>query len=178
MGLRLFESISKIPTTTSNRPFSFQSKLLDQNSATIAFQVGKSGAAKSISASYLKKYAGDYSTSAITTAASINDSTLDVKHKAAAKSLQDLVNKSPKDIGLAFTAVQAHMRVKNINGAIQIAQNLVKVLEDEPTKRFLPAVVGMIVGLYDIQGRKGGAKEELDKATAYWKEQSHPVSSS
>lgn len=128
-----------------------------------------------MSAQHLEKYPEDYSVSAVTTAAALHDSSLEIKHKSTVKTLHSLINEKSGDIGLAFTAIQLYMKNKNIGGAIQVAHKLLQTLENDPAKRFMPGLVGVVVGLYVAQGRTTAVKEELDKASAYWRSTESPV---
>ena len=161
----------------SAKPFTFQSQILHRNATTLALKAGKLHEANELAKKHLSLYPGDYSMSTISAAASIGaEEELSLKPKAKSRKLEAIYKNDPTDVGLCLTLVQACMKENDLTGAANILDVLLKALEDHPDKRYLPGVVGVVVALYSLQGRKQAIKAELESATQYWSNDSRSVS--
>jgi signal recognition particle subunit SRP72 len=116
---------------------------------------------------------------------SFSDNIISVYHAAARaqsqvgpqalKEIITLLEKHPKDLGLALTVVQLYMSMRNLTSAITTMENLLRNLEDSITEhdqdvRFNPGLVSVLVCLYQLEGRKYQIKSELVKAASHWKQ--------
>jgi len=152
----------------STHPFQFQSRLLRKNSAILNLDVGKINAVKSTVKKYHSDHPEDKKISVLQSAAH----TANCDSGEIVKKVKSLFEASPQDIGTALTLVQLRMSVGNITGAIQTLEKLLGSLE--PEERYQPGLIGLIVALYQHQGRKQGVRDVLTQASDYWKASSNP----
>ncbi|KAK6358345.1 Signal recognition particle core component [Orbilia blumenaviensis] len=175
VGLRVYEALQKRPEG-SQKPFTFQSDILDQNTAILNLQAGKENAAIASAKALKAKNPNDYTLSTIV--ASIELQTSDSSSaKSIAKTLKDGASRklgSTADIGIAFINAQNYLKENNVTSAVAVIETLIKELENQPEKRWLPGLVGVVAGLYTLQGRKNKAKAELEAASAYWRSTANP----
>lgn len=155
--------------SSTARPFLFQSRTLERNQAVINYEVGKLSAVKAQAARHEQTYPNDPVNGVLSAAAHAGK----VTGKEAENKVVALLVAKPKDIGLALTLVQLRMRAKNITGAIETLDKLLAVLE--PEQRYQPGLVGLLVGLYEHQGRKQHMKNILSQASEFWKKLDNPV---
>ena len=161
--LSLVTSAESATTSVSSKAFLFQSRILDRNHAILELEAGKSQAAKKQALAHLQNYPHDSEASVILAA-------------AREGKVEKLVEKSPGDIGLSLTLAQLRMRSGNITGAIVAVENVISAAPED--QKYLPGVIGLLVGLYQHQGRRQHVKEILSKASEYWKNSPTPVNPS
>lgn len=157
--LSLIATAGSTTTSSFSQPFRFQSWILGRNHAVLQLEAGKYQAAKKLATAHLRLCPDDEQTR-VALAAARQDS------------VEKLAERDPNDIGLALTLAQTRMRRGNITGAIQTLEKLRSVREDA---RHMPGVVGLLVGLYQAQGRRQHVKDVLSEASEWWKKASSPV---
>ncbi|KAF3906487.1 hypothetical protein ABW20_dc0106589 [Dactylellina cionopaga] len=175
VGLRVLEALRKHPSG-SQRPFTFQSDILDQNIAILSLQAGKEQSALAAAKALKTRNPHDYTISGVVAAVELQNSGSS-SVKSIAKTLKDAAGRklgSTTDIGVAFLNVQNYLKENNVIGAVAVIETLLKELEGEPEKRYMPGLVGVVAGLYTLQGRKAKVKAELENATAYWRSTTSP----
>lgn len=158
--LSLVTSAESATTSVSSKAFLFQSKILDRNHAVLELEAGKSQAAKKQALAHLQNYPYDSEASVILAA-------------AREGKVEKLVEKTPGDLGLSLTLAQLRMRSGNITGAIAAVENVISAAPED--QKYLPGVIGLLVGLYQHQGRRQHVKEILSKASEYWENSPNPV---
>ncbi|KAK6832612.1 hypothetical protein RU639_004098 [Aspergillus parasiticus] len=93
----------------------------------------------------------------------------------ALRAILPALERRPKDIGLALTAVQLYVTEGNTTSAITTLEKSLQLLEDSISEqdkevRFNPGLLGILVSLYKLEGRRVQIRSELAKAAAYWQE--------
>ncbi|KAF3289635.1 Signal recognition particle core component [Orbilia oligospora] len=175
VGLRVLEAVQKAPQG-SQKPFTFQSDILDRNITTLNLQAGKENAAITSAKALKAKNPNDYTISSVV--ATIELQSADSSSaKSIAKTLKGAASRklgSTADIGIAFINAQNYLKENNVTSAVAVIETLLKDLENEPEKRWLPGLVGVVAGLYTLQGRNTKVKAELENASAYWRSTTHP----
>ncbi|KAI1819709.1 hypothetical protein F4861DRAFT_115893 [Xylaria intraflava] len=96
--------------------------------------------------------------------------------KAALRKILPVLEKRPNDVGLLLTAIQFHVQTQNPGPALTILEAFLKRLEAATTPdylgvRFAPGLVAVAVALYRLQGRQNSIREELARASTYWRSQ-------
>ncbi|EPS38313.1 hypothetical protein H072_7967 [Dactylellina haptotyla CBS 200.50] len=175
VGLRVFEALEKRPQG-SQKPFTFQSDILEQNTTVLKLQAGKENAALASAKALKAKNSNNYTISSVVASIELQsaDSTA---AKSIAKTLKEAAGKeldSTSDIGIAFLNIQNYLKENNVTSAVAVAEGLLKELEGEPEKRYTAGLVGVVAGLYTLQGRKAKVKAELEAASTYWRSTTHP----
>ncbi|OJJ70880.1 hypothetical protein ASPBRDRAFT_594660 [Aspergillus brasiliensis CBS 101740] len=94
----------------------------------------------------------------------------------ALKRILSALDKRPKDLGLALTAVQLYVGAGNTTSAITTLERTLQLLdesisEQDKAVRFSPGLLSILVSLYKLEGRKVQIRTELAKAATYWQSQ-------
>jgi signal recognition particle subunit SRP72 len=100
----------------------------------------------------------------------------------ALKAILPALERRPKDIGLVLTAVQLYVIEGNTTSAITTLEKSLQLLEGSISEqdkevRFNPGLLGILVSLYKLEGRKVQIRAELAKAAAYWRDHAEAPSS-
>ena len=173
---RLFHSS---PTLLKNdRPFEYQQYILRQDEYAIDLLALKySGVARSTS-SYLsskEKKSPTVSPSANTVSV-LNAAAHARSHtgKSGLKATLPLLEQRPSDVGLVLTIVHLYLLTNNHGSAITLMEKFLSRLEQSTASsdadvRYAPGLVGTLVSLYALQGRKSHIRTELANAAAYWR---------
>ncbi|KAL9131103.1 MAG: hypothetical protein Q9217_000865 [Psora testacea] len=175
---RLFHSAAPIPKTDSL--FSQQSNRLHQNALVLDLLSRKP---KSV----IKATTVTLSTEQPTTSAHVNGfSVLNVAAHAQGdlakfglKQILPLLEKRPKDVGLAMTIIQLYILTNNYGSAIAVLDSLLTHLSKSMASidqdiLYAPGLVAVQVSLYSTQNRKSQINSALAKAASYWRHKSKP----
>ncbi|KAB8239452.1 signal recognition particle subunit SRP72 [Aspergillus alliaceus] len=92
----------------------------------------------------------------------------------ALKAILPAIERRPKDIGLVLTAVQLYVAEGNTTSAITTLEKSLQLLEESISEqdkevRFNPGLLGILVALYKLEGRRVQIRSELAKAADYWR---------
>jgi signal recognition particle subunit SRP72 len=136
---------------------------LQVNEAVYDLQVGKFGAVRHKAASH----PGDAQWEALKVIAGGENHT----GKDLLRKLEPTLEKDKSNTGLALTVAQLRASAGNFTGAIQVLEALL-----EERKVIEPGVVGLLVHLYQTQGRKKGVADLLAKASEFPSGSTGPVS--
>ncbi|KAF1812632.1 hypothetical protein P152DRAFT_435944 [Eremomyces bilateralis CBS 781.70] len=146
---------TKLPAL--QEPFGFQSSVILKNRliANSLVQKGKE-------AGYLSGSDREGLSSFLAAAAGIEGKT----NSKVIETLLPRLNKSPKDLGVAFLVAQLYVEIKNHDQAIVILEKLVHALEKSGTPndseiRFAPGLVGLLTNLYHHAGRPKSRRAEF-----------------
>jgi len=169
LALKNFTEATKNTTSLTARPFGFQSKILKLDEAILDLDAGKSNASQSKATEYHNLYPADESVNVINAAAR----TVNKTGREVVKRIEQMFEANPIDVGLALTLIQLRMSTGNITGSISTLELLFSKLE--PEKRYQPGLVGLLVALYEHQGRKQHVRKILSEASEWWKQSPQPV---
>lgn len=143
--------------------------LLSQKYAGVANSTG----------AYISKHPSPTTSPAVNSAAVLNAAAHahNATGKAALKEILPLLEKRPNDVGLLLTITNLYVFTNNHAAAIHLLETFFKRLEQSGTAsdldvRFAPGLIGTLVSLYALQGRKSHSKSELAKAARYWRHKS------
>ncbi|KAH0558932.1 hypothetical protein GP486_004438, partial [Trichoglossum hirsutum] len=176
---RIFHCLPSVPRT--GKPFEFQSSLLLRNHHTIdLLSLKYAGVAKS-TARYISEHPSP-NVSTNVNSISVLNATAHAQNqigKAGLKEILPLLEKRPNDVGLILTILQLYVLTNNHPSAISLLESFFKRLEESSTPanqdvRFAPGLVGVLISLYLLQGRKSHIRTELTKAASYWRRKSKP----
>ncbi|WEW61727.1 Signal recognition particle subunit SRP72 [Emydomyces testavorans] len=163
----------------SDRPFEYQSRILNQNSNAIELLVHKyDGVARSTSKLLSQQ---DFATlskdinslSVFNVAAYTRNKT----GRTAINQTLSLLEKRPFDIGLILLAVKLYIDEGNVSSAVSALESFLKRLSESTSEsdqeiRFNPGLISVLIALYKLQGRKRQINSELANAAAYWRKRS------
>ena len=163
-------------------PFSFQSHGLKRNRYASDLQCLKyDGTADSTQETVSKQPAPN--TDALSNSLSAINAAADARNrtgKEALKHILPVLEKRPNDVGLLLTIVQLYVLTGNPSSATILLEGVFSRLEQsgsaaEQDVRFAPGLVGVLVGLYERQGRKSHMRTEYTKAATHWRRKSKPL---
>jgi signal recognition particle subunit SRP72 len=160
---------TKNATSLAARPFGFQSKIIRLDEAVLNLNIGKPNATEAKAKEHSNLYPSDKTINVVKAAAQ----TVDKAGKEVVKKIVQMVEANPTDIGLALTLVQLRMNTGDITGSIHTVESLFAKLE--PAERYQPGLVGLLVALYEHQGRKQHVRKILSEASEWWKQSPQPV---
>jgi signal recognition particle subunit SRP72 len=171
---KVFHSSPKLPK--NDLPFHYQLDILRQNELVIDLLSLKYPGVARTTAEYLSSQPAptispsSNSISVLNAAATARGES----GKAALKSILPLLEKRPSDVGLLLTVIHLYLLTNNHGSAITLFEKFFTQLENSKTSsdadvRFAPGLVGTIVSLYALEGRKTQIRTELVKAAKYWR---------
>ncbi|KAL9097401.1 MAG: hypothetical protein Q9165_000296 [Trypethelium subeluteriae] len=163
----------------SGKPFEFQSSLLRENAHVVDLLSLKHDGvcnltSKAITAHVAPTVSGSINSLSVINAAAQAKSEVG---RAGIKLLLPLLQERPNDVGLLLTIIQLYVSTNNPQSAIGLLESFFKRLEESENTsledvRFAPGLIGTLVTLYSLQGRKSRIRTELTKATSYWRRKS------
>ena len=176
---RIFGSVPSLSHT--EKQFEHQASVLRRNRYVIDIQAQKySGVAHSTSSIISRSPAPTVSllvnsVSVLNAAAHAHGEV----GKAGLKHIVPLLEKRPNDVGLILTIIHLYVVTNNPGPAIALLESFLKRLEESTSNadqdvRFAPGLIGLVVSLYRLSGRKAPVKTELGKAASYWRRKSKP----
>ncbi|OCT49542.1 putative signal recognition particle protein [Cladophialophora carrionii] len=171
---RTFHSAPKV--LQNDKLFTYQNIALESNKSTIDLQTFKYDGVMSSTAKALKAHPLP-SLSPEVLLASYFNAAAHAKNetgKAAIRNVLPELEKRPNDIGLILTLVQMYVIDGDVTSAVELVEQFFGRLDDsvadaEDDIRFHPMLVSLMTSLYTHRGQKGGVKQELAKAAAYWR---------
>ncbi|KAI9679672.1 MAG: Signal recognition particle core component [Trizodia sp. TS-e1964] len=171
---RIIQSAPKFINTTA--PFTFQADLLRRNSLTVDLMCLKYTAVASATAKLLADNPLTTISSNINNISVLN-AAAHAKNQAGKegiKQLLPLLEDRPNNVGLILTVIQLYVSTNNHGAAIALMELFFKGLEESKEVsaegiRFAPGLVGVLISLYKLQGRKSHIRNELAKAASYWR---------
>jgi signal recognition particle subunit SRP72 len=172
---RLFHSSPNF--LKNDRPFEYQQYVLRQDEYAIDLLAFKyPGVARSTS-SYLSSKEISPTVSPSANTISVLNAAAHARSetgKAGLKVILPLLEQRPSDVGLILTVVHLYLLTNNHGSAILLMEKFLSRLEQSTASsdadvRYAPGLVGTLVSLYDLQGRKSNIRTELANAAAYWR---------
>ncbi|GFN13306.1 signal recognition particle core component [Aspergillus tubingensis] len=176
----LYKALHEIPESTdSDKLFEYQDNLATGNSYSADLLVQKyDGIIRSTSKALAQS--GYPSTEPRANLLSVYNAAAHARGETGTKALKRILSaldRRPKDLGLALTAVQLYVGAGNTTSAITTLERTLQLLdesisEQDKAVRFNPGLLSILVSLYKLEGRKVQIRTELAKAATYWQSQS------
>ncbi|OJZ87643.1 hypothetical protein ASPFODRAFT_131573 [Aspergillus luchuensis CBS 106.47] len=176
----LYKALHEIPESTdSDKLFEYQDNLATGNSYSADLLVQKyDGIIRSTSKALAQS--GYPSTEPRANLLSVYNAAAHARGETGTKALKRILSaldRRPKDLGLALTAVQLYVGAGNTTSAITTLERTLQLLdesisEQDKAVRFNPGLLSILVSLYKLEGRKVQIRTELPKAATYWQSQS------
>lgn len=93
------------------------------------------------------------------------------QHKAskAIEELKKYAEKKPTSLAIHFAAIQLQMLESQHRDALETLQHYLNGVADNKQEQYRPAIVALLVWLYQQTGQPEKAMETLDKAASIWK---------
>ncbi|KAI9702514.1 MAG: Signal recognition particle core component [Candelina mexicana] len=176
---RLIKSTPVLPG--SAKPFRHQSDILHRNAYTLdLLSLKYTGVANSTS-KFLSKHPSP-TVSTNVNSVSVLNAAAHAGNQVAKPGLIEilpLLEQRPNDIGLILTVIQLYLLTNDHTSAINLLESFFARLEASTTPsnqdvRFAPGLIGLLISLYTLQGRKTHIRTELSKAASYWRRKQKP----
>lgn len=178
----LYKALHETPDTTDNdKLFDFQNNPMIGNSYTASLLVQKyDGIIRSTSKTL--SHSNYPSTEPSVNLLSVYNAAAHAQDQNGGKSLKrilPLLERRPKDLGLLLTVVQLYVSGGNTTSAITTLEKSLQILEESISEqdkdvRFNPGLLGVLISLYKLEGRKVQIRTELSKAANYWRGRGEP----
>ena len=93
------------------------------------------------------------------------------KAEAAVEELKKYAEKNPKSLALRFATIQLQLLQSRPAAALQTLESYLSMIDQQKNKKeyYQPAIIALLVWLYEQTGQSDKAMDTLDKASAYWK---------
>ena len=92
------------------------------------------------------------------------------KAEAAVEELKKYATKNPKSLALRFATIQLQLLQARPTAALATLESYLSLIGDKNKKEYYqPAVIALLVYLYEQTGQSEKAMDALDKASAFWK---------
>ena len=163
----------------NDRPFEYQEYILRQDQYAIDLLALKyNGVARSTSTYLSSEEKNSPTTSPSANTVSVLNAAAHARSdtgKAGLKAILPLLEQRPSDVGLVLTIVHLYLLTNKHGSAITLMEKFLSRLEQSTASsdadvRFAPGLVGTLVSLYALQGRKSHIRTELAKAATFWRE--------
>ncbi|KAJ5745155.1 hypothetical protein N7520_010337 [Penicillium odoratum] len=173
----LYKSLHETPDATANdRLFAFQDNALTGNSHATDLLVHKYDGMIRSTAKGLSRSSCP-STEASTNLLSVYNAAAHAQGETGSKGLKKilpLLERRPKDLGLLLTVVQLYVNAGNTTSAITAVERSLHSLEESVSEadqeaRFNPGLLGVLVSLYQLEGRKLQIRSTLAQAATHWR---------
>lgn len=181
----LYKTLHETPPSSANdKLFDFQDNLVVGNSHAASLLVQKyDGIIRSTSKAL--SHSSYPSIEPSTNLLSVHNAAAHAQGHSETKSLKSilpLLERRPKDIGVLLTVVQLYVTAGNTTSAITTVENSLRILEESISEqdkdvRFNPGLLGVLIALYKLEGRKTQIQNELSKAASHWRDQNDPSTS-
>ncbi|KAE8145734.1 hypothetical protein BDV25DRAFT_163965 [Aspergillus avenaceus] len=181
----LYKSLHATPVSTNNdRLFEYQDNIITGNVHAADLLVQKyDGIIRSTSKALSE--APYPSAKSSVNLLSVYNAAAHARGKTGTKALKEILpalERRPKDIGLTLTTVQLYVAAGNTTSAITTLERALQLLEESISEqdkevRFNPGLLGILVSLYRLEGRRTQIRSELAKAATYWRERADAPSS-
>lgn len=181
MAQRILSLIPKL--SDFDQLFWYQANILQRNKIIIDIEAQKYlGVARSTSkliVKYMPTVSSHYNHLSVINAAA---HARNKAGKPGLKAIIPLLEKRPSDVGLILLVVQLCVLTKNLGQAIFRLEKFLNFLEKSSTPedqdvRFAPGLIGLLVSLYRLAGRKKPIRSILLRAASYWIERDNSVTS-
>ncbi|KAI8381198.1 uncharacterized protein BYT42DRAFT_604206 [Radiomyces spectabilis] len=166
----LFDVAKKLKTATGKEADTklrrYQKRVIAGNEALLQLYQSKYAACRDAAQKLLDKYPNDDKLYLILAAATYHQH----KAEAAVDELKKYAEKNPASLAIRFATIQLQLLSSQPAAALTVLTSyLTHVGEDNKKDFYQPAVVALLVWLYEQTGQSEKAMETLDKASLYWK---------
>ncbi|KAF2431769.1 hypothetical protein EJ08DRAFT_648729 [Tothia fuscella] len=176
---RQFHSSEQLPK--NDLPFQYQTDILRQNEYVMDLLTFKQPGVARHTNKIIASHPSPSTLSSVNTLSVLNAAATarGETGKAALKLILPLLERRPADVGLLLTVIHLYLLTNNHGSAIELLEKFLANLESstapsDADARFAPGLVGTIVSLYNLNGRKPQIRTELAKAAEYWRSKRKP----
>ncbi|KAI9495305.1 hypothetical protein BDB00DRAFT_814071 [Zychaea mexicana] len=167
----LQDAAKKLKTATGKevdaRLKRYQKRVISMNESLLQLYTNKYDACRDSAQRLIQKYPENETLYLVLAAATYQQH----KAEAAVDELKKYAEKNPKSLALRFATIQVQLLQSRPAAALATLQSYLSVIDDEKNKKeyYQPAVIALLVWLYEQTGQSDKAMETLDQASAYWK---------
>ncbi|KAI9270443.1 hypothetical protein BDA99DRAFT_501798 [Phascolomyces articulosus] len=167
----LQDSAKKIKTATGKeadaRLKRYQKRVISMNESLLHLYMNKYDACRDLAQRLIQKYPENETLYLVLAAATYQQH----KAEAAVEELKKYADKNPKSLALRFATIQLQLLQSRPAAALATLESYLSMLDEKNNKKeyYQPAIIALLIWLYEQTGQSEKAMETLDKASAYWK---------
>lgn len=143
----------------------YQKRVISMNESLLQLYTGKYSACRDQALKLVEKYPDNDDLYLILASATYH------QHKAAkaVEELKKFAEKKPLSLPIRFATLQLQLLESQPTAALSTLENYLKSVEDDKKAYYKPAIVALLVWLYEQTGQSEKAMEILDDASSVWK---------
>ncbi|KAL0076431.1 hypothetical protein J3Q64DRAFT_1771746 [Phycomyces blakesleeanus] len=171
----LFDAAKKLKVATGkeaeNKLKRYQKRVIAMNESLLQLYMNKHAACRDSAQRLIAKYPDSDTLYLILAAATYHQS----KGEKAVEELKKYAEKKPESLAIRFATIQLQLLQSQPAEALSTLESYLKVIDEKNKKGFYhqqPAVVALLVWLYEQTNQSEKAMETLDKASTLWKSDS------
>ncbi|KAG2216271.1 hypothetical protein INT45_002916 [Circinella minor] len=167
----LQDSVKKIKNATTKeadaRLKRYQKRVISMNESLLHLYMNKYDACRDLAQRLIQKYPENETLYLVLAAATYQQH----KAEAAVEELKKYAEKNPKSLALRFATIQLQLLQSRPAAALQTLESYLSLIDQQKNKKeyYQPAIIALLVWLYEQTGQSDKAMDTLDKASAYWK---------
>ncbi|KAH8552816.1 hypothetical protein BGW37DRAFT_518783 [Umbelopsis sp. PMI_123] len=173
----LFDAAKKLKTASAkeldSKLFSHQKRVIAMNDALLNLYMHKYNACTDITQKLLEKYPGNDDLYLILAAVSAHQN----KISKALSDLESFAKKEPQSLAIRFAIIQLQLIDSKHSAALDTLENYLNGVKSQPEVYYQPALIALLVWLYEQTGQSERAMETLDNASVQWKQGTSSTSS-
>ncbi|KAI8150157.1 hypothetical protein BJV82DRAFT_662248 [Fennellomyces sp. T-0311] len=144
----------------------YQKRVISMNDALLQLYMNKYDACRDMAQKLIQKYPENETLYLVLAAATYQQH----KAEAAVEELKKYASKNPKSLALRFATIQLQLLQSRPAAALTTLESYLSLIGDKNKKEYYqPAVIALLVYLYEQTGQSDKAMDTLDKASAFWK---------
>lgn len=171
-------------TITPDKPFGYQSAVLERNNYALDLLAQKSSGTADATVAIISKSSLPTLDASINSLSVINAAAhaQNRSGKEALRVVLSLLEKRPDDVGLLLVVTQLYVLTGNHGSAITLLEAFFSRLEQSRSTsdldvRYAPGLVGTLVSLYTARSQTSHVRTELAKTSRYWRHRSKELQS-
>ncbi|KAI9279018.1 hypothetical protein BC943DRAFT_284326 [Umbelopsis sp. AD052] len=151
----LFDAAKKLKAASAkeldSKLFAHQKRVISMNEALLNL--------------YMHKYPGNEDLYLILAAVSAHQN----KNSKALSDLESFAKEQPQSLAIRFAIIQLQLIDSKRNAALETLESYLNEVKSQPEVYYQPALIALLVWLYEQTGQSERAMQTLDDASAQWK---------
>lgn len=165
----LFDAAKKLKSASAkeldSKLFSHQKRVIAMNEALLNLYMHKYNACTDATNKLLEKYPDNDHLYLILAAVSAHQN----KNSKAISDLETFAKKAPESLAIHFAIIQLNLIESKHNAALNTLEQYLNNVKSKPQVYYQPALIALLVWLYEQTGQSERAMQTLDEASSQWK---------
>ncbi|GAB5589568.1 Signal recognition particle subunit SRP72 [Umbelopsis nana] len=173
----LFDATKKLKAASAkeldSKLFTHQKRVIAMNEALLNLFMHKYNACTDLTQKLLEKYPGNDDLCLILAAVSAHQN----KNSKALADLESFAKKEPQSLAIHFAIIQLQLIESKHSAALATLEEYLQGVKSQPELYYQPALIALLVWLYEQTGQSERAMQTLDDASSQWKSGTSSTSS-